>query len=79
MNADGCATAWAQMLTVWAGEGLVFDPDTMSLTPAVKLKVGFTQDASTGDPCDPVASGGYLGADNQLIRVRVAGDVLRCV
>ncbi len=76
MNADGCATAWAQMLTVWAGEGLVFDPDTMSLTPAVKLKVGFTQDASTGDPCDPVASGGYLGADNQLIRVRVAGDVL---
>ena len=46
----------------------------MSLTPIVQMKVGFTQDAGTGDPCDPVATGGYLGSDNQLIRVRIVND-----
>jgi hypothetical protein len=43
----------------------------MQLQPSCRLKVGFTNPGSDADPCDPQASGGYLGADNQLIRVRV--------
>ena len=43
----------------------------MQLAPTARLKVGFTNPGSDGDPCDPQASGGYLGADNQLIRVRI--------
>ena len=56
----------------WAAQGLTFDPATMRLSPAARLQVTFTEDASTGDPCDPTATGGYLGADNQLIRVQIS-------
>jgi hypothetical protein len=44
----------------------------MRLSAAARLQVSFTEDASTGDPCDPTATGGYLGADNQLIRVQIS-------
>jgi hypothetical protein len=43
----------------------------MQLKPSCRLKVGFTNPGSDADPCDPQASGGYLGADNQLICVRI--------
>jgi hypothetical protein len=74
VTASDCASAWDQAVSAWEQEGLDFDPATMELLPAVKLKVGFTQDASAGDPCDPVATGGYLGADNQLLRVRIVNN-----
>jgi hypothetical protein len=67
-----CVTAWQSAINEWRAQGLDFDPATMRLLPAARLQVGFTNDASTGNPCDPVATGGYLYADNQLIRVRVA-------
>jgi hypothetical protein len=74
VEATDCATAWEQAVAVWKLQGLFFDPLNMSLTPIVQMKVGFTEDAGTGDPCDPVATGGYLGSDNQLIRVRIVND-----
>jgi hypothetical protein len=74
VDASDCATAWEQAQRLWAASGLVFDPAGMSLTPAIRLQVGFTEDVGDGDPCDPVATGGYLGAENQLIRVRIAND-----
>ena len=43
----------------------------MRLLPGVRLQVGFTDAGATTGPCDPIATGGYLGADNQLIRVRI--------
>jgi hypothetical protein len=68
-----CAAAWAAATADWqSGQGLVFDPGTMRLLPQARLQVGFTQTATEDNPCDPVATGGYLGADNQLIRVQVA-------
>ncbi|WP_426610537.1 DUF6519 domain-containing protein [Bradyrhizobium sp. McL0616] len=72
VDASDCATAWEQAIGKWTALGLTFDPATMRLSPAAKLQVTFTEDASTGDPCDPTATGGYLGADNQLIRAQVS-------
>jgi len=74
VESANCVAAWERAVATWAAEGWAFDRATMQLLPQARLKVGFTQPASTGDPCDPVATGGYLGADNQLIRVRIAGS-----
>jgi hypothetical protein len=70
-NAADCANTWDEAVAQWKTKGLRLDPATMQLLPQVRLKVGFTSDASSGDPCDPVATGGYLGADNVLLRVRI--------
>jgi len=55
-----------------AAQGWNFDAATMQLQPQVSLKAGFTSSSGQGDPCDPVATGGYLGADNQLIPRRAS-------
>ncbi|HWB84010.1 MAG TPA: DUF6519 domain-containing protein [Bryobacteraceae bacterium] len=70
-NAANCADALAAQIKDWAAEGLVFDPDTMRLNSASTLLVGFDNTQTNPDPCDPTASGGFLGAENQLIRVRI--------
>jgi hypothetical protein len=44
----------------------------MQRMPQVRLQAAFTTPAGSTDPCDPVATGGYLGAENQLIRVKWA-------
>jgi Family of unknown function (DUF6519) len=69
-----CAEAWQEAATHWLDRGLQIDPRTRRLEPAVRLQVGFTQDITATDPCDPVATGGYLGADNQLIRVQIGNS-----
>jgi hypothetical protein len=76
MKADSlnCTAVWESAKTGWLSQGLAFDKDTMRLAPQARLKVGFTESTSSSDPCDPVASGGYLGSDNQLIRVRTVAD-----
>jgi len=70
-SASDCTTAWTDVLTEYARQGFDFDPATMRLTPQARLKVSFTQTQTVKDPCDPTASGGYLGEDNQLIRVQI--------
>jgi hypothetical protein len=72
VSSASCAAAWQAAIDQWAKEGWILDPHTMALKPTVRLKVGFTNPGSDTDPCDPQATGGYLGADNQLIRVRIA-------
>jgi hypothetical protein len=67
-----CTTALVNAQTDWGLRGYLFDPATMRLLPQVALQVGFTGAISTSNPCDPVAQGGYLGAENQLIRVMIA-------
>jgi hypothetical protein len=68
-----CSTALAEAVTDWGRHGYLFDPATMRLLPQAALQVGFTSALSTSNPCDPVAQGGYLGAENQVIRVMIAG------
>ena len=72
LSAD-CAASWADAAGLWRErDGLVLDPRDLHLAPLVRLQVGFTQDAGAANPCDPIATGGYLGAENQLIRVAIS-------
>ncbi len=74
VTVSDCTSALEAAQSRWAAEGWQFDPATMQLLPTARLLVGFTTDPSASGPCDPVATGGYMGADNQMIRVRIAGS-----
>jgi hypothetical protein len=67
-----CAAAWQQVTAAWLAGGQFLDPQSLALLPQAKLQVSFVQAGGFVDPCDPVATGGYLGAENQLIRVQIA-------
>jgi hypothetical protein len=71
-NASDCASALDQLITNWTSQGLTFDRLTMRLLSNSSLEVSFVEIGGTASPCDPVAKGGYLGADNQLIRVQIS-------
>jgi hypothetical protein len=74
VDASDCSTAWNVATTLWqTRDGLVLDPATMSLRSETRLQVSFADEGATTDPCDPIVTSGYLGADNQLIRVQI-GD-----
>jgi hypothetical protein len=70
-GADTCAGALASDEPLWLEEGLVFDPATMQLDSASRLTVTWLGDPQPQNPCEPSSTGGYLGAENQLIRVQV--------
>jgi hypothetical protein len=73
VNTDKCATALNIAKKRWTQLGVAFDAASMMLKSPARLKVGFTQDPAPETPCDPPVQGGYLGADNQLIRVQLVG------
>ena len=64
--------AWDALVATLGGAGLTFDAASMALGSATTLQVSFTTSSPAG-PCQPAASGGYLGAENQMIRVMVTG------
>ena len=64
--------AWDALVSSLPGEGLTFDAASMTLTSTTTLQVSFAS-AGPVTPCQPTASGGYLGAENQMIRVMVTG------
>ncbi|MBV9823159.1 MAG: hypothetical protein JO144_13050 [Actinobacteria bacterium] len=66
-----CAEALTEDRRQWAKEGLTFDPDTMALESVSRLLVSWEGDPEPADPCEPASVGGYLGAENQLIRVQI--------
>lgn len=68
-----CVSGLAAGQAKWQTEGLYFDPDTMRLKSWGTLLVGFSDQSSDPDPCQPQARGGYLDPDNQLIRVQISG------
>ena len=71
VDADTCATAADAVAAILADEGVTIDPKSGQLLSQARLQVGFVPDPAPSDPCTPAAAGGYLGADNQLIRVAV--------
>jgi hypothetical protein len=71
-QAASCEAAWTEVESAWAGIGLKLDPATMRLESTAALQVGFVTEPPPPSACEPVATGGYLGAENQLIRVQVA-------
>jgi hypothetical protein len=71
-NVTDCTTALEQQKTVWNSLGQSFNPKTMRLESLASLKVQPDNSGPPPSPCDPIAQGGYLGAENQLIRVRIS-------
>jgi len=67
-----CVAGLASAVAKWQSEGLWFDSTTMRLTSGSTLQVSYSGQAQT-DPCQPIAQGGYVAPDNQLIRVQISG------
>lgn len=70
-DGDDCAGALSEDEAIWEEDGLVFDPKTMRLESNSRLLVSWDQPTDASDPCQPSAKGGYLGAENQAIRVQL--------
>ncbi len=70
--AADCAKALGDAQAKWASEGLTFAPATMRLLSGATLLVSFPP-LPPADPCEPAAPDGFLGADNQLIRIQISG------
>jgi hypothetical protein len=66
-----CEVALAKVLDA---RGLAFDPDTQALRSSAQLRVDFVPVPGPADVCQPIAQAGFLGAENQLIRIQVTSD-----
>jgi hypothetical protein len=77
-GAATCDAAFSDVVKAWAANGLTFDTASMQLKSGASLKVSLDAASAPPDPCQPSGQGGYLGAENQLIRVQVAapGELL---
>ena len=66
-----CAAAWTQLLTNLAPLGAI--NGDFELVPNARLLVEPDGTVGTDDLCSPPVNGGYLGAENQAIRVQITG------
>lgn len=72
-SSGSCGDAWSGLVGSLGGQGLTFDPASMMLESTSTLQVSLTTEPGSPSLCEPVATGGYLGAENQMIRVMVTG------
>jgi hypothetical protein len=68
---ETCVIAWDTMQKLLATDGVDVDAKTLQIDPKARLQAGFVPGPATNNPCAPAAAGGYLGNDNQMIRVTV--------
>jgi hypothetical protein len=68
---ETCDAAAGAVSVFWSDHGLVYDPATAALESRARLQVTPVADAAPPAPCDPPSASGYLGADNQMLRVQV--------
>ena len=74
IEGDTCAEAWQQLqaLLEAAGQGTLNAEHELIVD--TELTVSFTTGDLPEDLCTPTAAGGYLGAENQAIRVQLVDD-----
>lgn len=77
---DDCTNAWRELVDEWkegADVGAVAGTLTASneLIPDTTLEVAFDTKSVQKDLCKPSVAGGYLGAENQAIRVQILDDM----
>lgn len=71
---DNCEAAWESLKNTWINDNKGTLNQHNERVPDVKLKVGFSGDGSRKDLCKPDVHGGYLGAENQAIRVQLVDE-----
>jgi hypothetical protein len=64
-----CKAAWTEVLGGWTALGTLNDQN--ELVPDARLQVTFDPGGVPTDLCSPPVAGGYLGAENQAIRVQL--------
>ena len=71
IDGETCALGAAGIKALLNADGLTLDPASCEIVSSAGLQAGFVPGPNKADPCKPAAAGGYLGADNQLVRVTV--------
>lgn len=69
-----CIDAWSQLKLDFQQKNLGIINEDYELITDNKLKVTFADIGLPEDLCTPNAAGGYLGAENQAIRVQIVDD-----
>lgn len=64
-----CETAAVALRAKLAGSGGSFSDDGTEILSNARLFVGFSDDGAVTDPCAPRSQAGYLGAENQTLKV----------
>jgi hypothetical protein len=72
LSGADCAAGATAVAGLLQKDGAKVDAATGRIVSSARLQAGFEPGPSSADPCAPAAAGGYLGADNQLVRVTVA-------
>lgn len=76
VTGSACPDAWAAALASFTAMGTL--AADMEMTTMATLTVDFTAPADPGDLCAPALAGGYLGAENQAIRVQMVDAAHYC-
>ncbi len=71
---DNCTDAWDQLKLKLQKQNLGKINDEYELITDSKLTVTFDKSGLSDDICSPSAIGGYLGAENQAIRVQIVDE-----
>jgi hypothetical protein len=71
VGTDECPDAWKDLRDRWAALGLGTVNAQGELVPNVTLTVTYGPGGDSEDLCTPTVAGGYLGAENQAIRVQL--------
>ena len=69
-----CAVAWQKLMSELESKNSGEINDENELIPDVRLTVSFSEEGVSEDLCKPSAIGGYLGAENQAIRVQLVDE-----
>ena len=72
VGSDECGTAWARYVRNLSTTGSLESDN--SLVSDARMSADFVVSGSNGDLCKPSVTGGYLGAENQTIRVQLRDD-----
>jgi hypothetical protein len=74
VKSSDCAEAWQVAAENWAEAGQGTVDDKNEVKTSTRLSVSFKQDGTSGNLCTPAVGGGYLGAENQTLRVQLRND-----
>lgn len=71
LGGEDCASAWTGALKQIEATYGPWDPASGLCEPDTRLQVTFDNTGKKNDLCSPSVVGGYLGAENQAIRVQI--------